>query len=809
MDGVESGEGVPLSTAMTNGPKVLYEFGPFQVDPAKQVLLRENQPVAITPKVFETLLILVRHSRDVVTKDDLIKGVWPDSFVEESNLSQNIFVLRKTLGDTLEDRRYIATIPGRGYRFVAEVRTVSQDGDDVLISSSFRSQMVVEHPVAAPTLSVPADGLRPKAIERYGWTVAAVMVVLVGGAVLFLSRHRQKPISLGKTDSVLLADFTNTTGDPVFDGALQQGLEIQLKQSPFLSLVSEERVGRTLSMMGQPADARLTQEIAREVCERTASAAVLDGSIAKLGSQYVLGLRAKNCRTGEVLADEQAQAARKEDVLNALSEIASKFRARFGESLTTVEKYDTPLAEATTPSLEALKDYSMGVKVGTTGSEEAAEPFFKDAIGIDPKFAMAYAFLGLYYGSSGESALGTENISKAWQLRDRASDYEKFFITAYYDGRATGNQEKAQVTCETWAQAYPRDPIPHAMLAGFIYPAFGKYEEAAEAGEKAIQLNPDFAFGYVNLGHAYLHLGRPAEAEKVLRRASDRKIEAPYLSLLRYDVAFLKDDKAGMEREAALSKGKSGTQDWIFDHAAFVIAYAGHLQEARRMSQRAVDFAQEAGHREKAAVFETRVALREAFFGNAPAAKRSAMEALALAQDREVQFGAAFALALSGDSYQAQTLANDLEKNFPEDTAVRFNYMPSVRALLALNHGEPAKATELLQTAVPNELGQPRSAVNGYFGAFYPIYVRGLAYLALHQGTQAAGEFQKILDHRGAVIVDPVSVLAQLQLGRAYALSGNETKAKSAYKDFVILWKDADSDIPILKQAKAEYANLP
>ena len=527
MDGVESGEGIPLSTAMTNGPKVLYEFGPFQVDPAKQVLLRENQPVAITPKVFETLLILVRHSRDVVTKDDLIKGVWPDSFVEESNLSQNIFVLRKTLGDTPEDRRYIATIPGRGYRFVAEVRTVAQDGDDVLISSSFRSQMVVEHPVAAPTLSVPADGLRPKAIERYGWTVAAVMVVLVGGAVLFLSRHRQKPISLGKTDSVLLADFTNTTGDRVFDGALQQGLEIQLKQSPFLSLVSEERVGRTLSMMGQPADARLTQEIAREVCERTASAAVLDGSIAKLGSQYVLGLRAKNCRTGEVLADEQAQAARKEDVLNALSEIASKFRARFGESLTTVEKYDTPLAEATTPSLEALKDYSMGVKVGTTGSEEAAEPFFKDAIGIDPKFAMAYAFLGLYYGSSGESALGTENISKAWQLRDRASDYEKFFITAYYDGRATGNQEKAQVTCETWAQAYPRDPIPHAMLAGFIYPAFGKYEDAAEAGEKAIQLNPDFAFGYVNLGHAYLHLGRPAEAEKVLRRASDRKIEAP------------------------------------------------------------------------------------------------------------------------------------------------------------------------------------------------------------------------------------------------------------------------------------------
>jgi tetratricopeptide (TPR) repeat protein len=393
-------------------------------------------------------------------------------------------------------------------------------------------------------------------------------------------------------------------------------------------------------------------------------------------------------------------------------------------------------------------------------------------------------------------------------LRDRASDNERFFITAYYDGRATGNQEKAQVTCEEWTQAYPRDWLPHAMLSGFIYPAFGKYEKQIEEAEKTIQLGPDVTIGYRHLGDAYRYLGRPAEAEKALQRASDRKIETPYLSLLRFDVAFLKDDKAGMEREAALAHGKSGTQDWIFDHAAFVMAYTGHLQEARRMSQRAVDFAQEAGHREKAALFDARVALREAFFGNAAAAKRSAMEAVALARNREVQYGAAFALALSGDSSQAQTLADDLEKNFPEDTAVRFSYMPSVHALLALNHGDPAKAIELLQAAVPNELGQPRSALNGFFGALYPIYVRGQAYLASQQGAQAAGEFQKILDHRGAVIVDPVSVMAHLQLGRAYAMSGDKTKAKIAYQGFLTLWKDADPEIPILEQAKSEYAKL-
>ena len=346
------------------------------------------------------------------------------------------------------------------------------------------------------------------------------------------------------------------------------------------------------------------------------------------------------------------------------------------------------------------------------------------------------------------------------------------------------------------------------MLSGFIYPAFGKHEKAAEDAEKAIQLSPDFAIGYVNLGDAYLRLGRAAEAEKALRRAYERKIEAPYLSLLSYNIAFMEDDKAGMEREAALAQGKSETQGWIFDHAAFVLAYTGRLQEARRMSQRAVDFAQQAGHREKAALYVTRLALLEAFFGNAPATKRSAVEALALARDREVQFGAAFALALSGNSSQAQTLADDLEKHFPEDTAVRFNYLPSVRALLALNRGEPSKAIELLQAAVPAELGQPRSAINGYFGALYPIYVRGLAYLASHQGTRGAGEFQKIIDHRGAVIFDFISVLDHLQLGRAYALSGDRARAKIAYQDFLALWRDADSDVPVLKQARAEYAKL-
>jgi tetratricopeptide (TPR) repeat protein len=642
--------------------------------------------------------------------------------------------------------------------------------------------------------------------KRWQVIVPAAVAALALSVAGYLYLHRAAKLT--DKDTIILADFTNTTGDPVFDGTLRQGMAVQLEQSPFLSLISEQRILQTLRLMGQAADARLTPEIAREVCERTASAAVLDGSIASLGSQYVLGLRAKNCRTGDVFDEEQVQAARKEDVLNALTQIASKFRTRVGESLVTVEKRDTPLAEATTPSLEALKAYSMGWKVADSQGGDAAVPFFKHAVEIDPRFATAYASLGLMYGSMGETEVGTENTRKAYELRDRASDKERFFITAYYDGRATGNQEKAQQTCEAWAQAYPREWTPHAFLSGFIYPVLGEYEKAAEEAQKTIELAPDSGVGYVHLGYNSLNLNRLGEAENAARRASERKVEIPLLALLRYDVAFLKGDSGGMQREVAAARGKSAAEELISDHQAFALAYSGHLQEARKMSRRASDLAQQAAHREKAALFETRAALWEAFYGDAPAAKPVAMAALALAKNREVQYGAALALSIAGDSSQAQTLTNDLERSFPEDTSVKFNYLPTVRAFLALNHGDPAKAIELLQVAVPYELGQPRSSQGAFFGALYPVYARGQAYLVTRQGAEAAMEFQKILDHPGTMVGDPISVLAHLQLGRAYAMSGDIAKAKAAYQDFLTLWRDADPDIPILKEAKAEYAKL-
>src|ERR1039457_6721936 len=643
------------------------------------------------------------------------------------------------------------------------------------------------------------------AIAKRRKAIAAAAAVLALSAAGYFYFHRTPRLT--DKDTIVLADFTNTTGDPVFDGTLRQGLAVELEQSPFLSLVSEQRIRKTLRLMSRPADAPLTPDLAREICERTASAAVLDGSIDRLGSQYVLALRARNCRTGDVLDDEQGQAAKKEDVLAALSQIAGRFRIRIGESLATVEKHDTPLAEATTPSLEALKAYSAGLKAGLSGSITGV-PFFRRAIEIDPQFAVAHAALGLMYGDMGESGLSEESTSRAYQLRDRASDREKFFITASYELHVTGNLEKAQQTSELWARTYPRERLSHGFLGGIVYDVLGEYEKAVEESKKVIETDPDSATGYSQLAFNYEYLGRLREATNTLRQAAERKLEIGDFMVQRYDIAFLRGDRAGMEREVALAQGKSGAEDWISDHEAFVSAYSGRLQQARRLARRASDLAQQAAQRDRAALYETGLALWEGFFGNAPAARRSAMAARELSKGREVEYGAAFALALSGDSSRCQTLANDLERRYPEDTSVRFSYLPALRARLALNHTEPSKAIELLQIAVPYDLGAPRSSFHGFFGTLYPVYVRGEAYLAAHQGAEAATEFQKILKHRGIVVSDPIGALAHLQLGRAFAWSGNKTKARTAYQDFLTLWKDADPEIPILKQAKTEYAKL-
>jgi hypothetical protein len=647
----------------------------------------------------------------------------------------------------------------------------------------------------------------PPLKARVGWTIVFAGAAAIAAATVVGYVFYPRPASaLTDKDTIVLAEFTNTTGDPVFDGTLRQGLAVQLQQSPFLSLISEERIRRTLPLMNQAADARLTPDIAQGVCVRTGSAAVLEGSIAMLGSQYVLGLRATNCTTGDILADEQEQAARKEDVLSALSQMATRFRTRIGESLATIEKHSMPLAEATTPSLEALKAYSAAVK---EFNRARGQTLLQRAVALDPEFAVAHARLGFSLSNIGELALGRQSLIKAYQLRHRASDLERFSIETFYDRDVTGNLEREQRTLEAWAQSYPRDPSPHTLLAGLALTSTGQHELAIAETEKGIALDPDWTPAYINRAFNQLYLNRPDDALLTVTRAREHKLERGSLLLVPYFVAFLKGDDEELRRTAASARKNPELVDQMPHLEALTLARSGRLQEAGRMSAVLVEIAQQSGRRERAGLFEAGRAVWEAFYGNAAAARQSASKALALNRDRNVDYAAAFALALSGDLRQSRAVAQDLAREFPEDTFVQFMYLPTLRALFALNAHDPAAAIQALQVASRYDLHTNGVGYIDRFGALYPIYVRGLAYLAARQPAAAAAEFQRILDHRSIVLVDPMDALARLQLARALALSGETVKAKSAYNDVLTLWKNADPDIPVLKEARAEFARLP
>jgi len=653
-----------------------------------------------------------------------------------------------------------------------------------------------------PNRSAAAIALRPQWLA-----LAGAAMVIVGVAIGGWQFYAHRAPALTEKDTIVLADFTNTTDDAVFDGTLRQGLTVQLEQSPFLSLVSEQRIQQMLRLMGQSPDARLTPEIARDLCQRVESTAVLNGSIASLGSQYVLGLKAMNCRTGDSLAQEQVTADGKERVLKVLGEAAAKLRGKLGESLTSVQKFDTPVEQASTPSLEALQAYSLGwrTRVGK-GDDAAAVPLLQRAIRLDPNFAMAYAALGTSYFNLGEASLGAENTKKAYERRDRVSEREKFYIESHYYSTVTGDLEKARRAYELWAQTYPRDWVPPDNLGG-IYRILGQYDKRLAENRETLRLDAS-GVSYAYLVHPYLNLNRLEEARAVAEEAQAKKLDSPLLHGALYRLAFLKHDAAGMAQQVAWSAGKPGVEDLLLAYEADTIAYSGRLGKAREFSRRAVASAQRAEQKETAAGYEAEAAMREALFGNATEARQRAAAALAVSTGRDVQYGAGLALALAGDASRAQALADDLGKQFPEDTVVQFNYLPTIHAQLALSRNDSSKAIEALQAAAPYELGSPISG-GAFSPALYPVYVRGEAYLAGHQGSEAAAEFQRILDQRGVVQNEPIGALAHLGLARAYILQGDASKARAAYLNFFALWKDADAGVPVLQQAKSEYAKLP
>jgi DNA-binding winged helix-turn-helix (wHTH) protein/Flp pilus assembly protein TadD len=780
--------------SMIKESKHFYEFGPFRVDPDKRVLLHDNQPVSLQPKAFETLLVLIKNSETVVLKDDLMKSVWPGTFVEESNLAQNIFVLRKTLGEATGEHRYIVTVPGRGYRFTEKVRFVPplEQQDDLVLQSHSITRVVIDEQTSSR--------------NWWPWLVgsAVVVAVLIWGGAWYRKSHPAP--KLAEKDTIVLADFVNTTGDPVFDGALREGFSAQIGQSPFLNLLSGQRTAQTLSLMGQPKNTQLTHDVAREVCQRTASTAVLDGTIAQLGTRYLLTLKALDCSTGETLASTEAEANDKGRVLDALGTIAAATRTKLGESLASVQKYDVSPESVTTPSLDALHAYSLSMKE-RTGNFQNCIPLFKHALELDPKFAMAYAQLGVVYVNIGETALGAENIRKAYELRDQVSEREKFYIASHYDDMVTGDLEAARRDVELWAQLYPRDSTPWANL-NVIYAYIGNYDKVFTYTKRAIDLT-GLTGPSPNMAWAYIFLNRLDEARAVALSAQTQHVDDPLFHFNLYVIDFLQRDFAAMEREAAILIANSTWADGGLNDEADSSAYVGQFAKGREFTRRAVEAALKSDKRQSAGFYEADAALRDALVGNLQIAKQEAKAALARSNSKEVESAAAIALSLSGDSASAARLSNDLSQRFPQDTVVQFNHLPTIRAAAEIHNGgakvDAARAIKLLEPTAPYELGT--TALDSGISLF-PVYVRGEAYLAAKQGAPAAVEFQKILDHGGVVTNEQIGALALLGLGRAYVISGDKSKAHAAYQDFLALWKDADPDVPILKQAKAEYAKL-
>ena len=633
--------------------------------------------------------------------------------------------------------------------------------------------------------------------------IISVIAIAAASYGLYALLHRAP--ALTSKDTIVLADFSNTTGDPVFDGTLRQGLAAQLEQSPFITLISDERIAQTLTLMTEPKDAHLTPDVAHDVCQRTGSAATIEGSISSLGNEYVLGLKAVNCRTGDLLAEEQVTASGKEQVLTALGEAATQIRAKLGESLASLQKYDALPENVTTSSLEALQAYAAGSQMNDIANDYAAAiPLFQKAISFDPNFAMAYLRLGQSYQPLSQLDRCAEFARKAYELRERASEGEKLSITSFYDLAVTGNLEAARTSYELFEQTYPHDDDAPTNL-WTTYTFMGDYPKGQAAALQALKLNSGSGNNVVNLSYSYQWMDRLDQAKVNVETARTHKVDSPWIPLLLYNVDFLEHDAAGMAQQIAAATGRPGVDDQILFLQSETASYGGQFTLAQELARRAADSAQRTDEKETAAEYEAHDAIRQALVGNVAVARQEAQAALAAANSKLAQAFSGIAFALAGDAAQAERLAADLNQRFPEDTDVQFDFLPMIRGAIALRSGDAGKALEALAASEPYELAEGNAS---FTFALYPVYLHGEGYLASKNGAAAAGEFQKILDHPGVVGNEPLGSLAHLGLGRAYALSGDTAKARAAYQDFLVLWTNADPNIPVLKQAKAEYASL-
>jgi eukaryotic-like serine/threonine-protein kinase len=791
-------------------------FGPFELDSHSGELHKSGQKLKISGKPVQILTILLNQPGELISREELRKQLWPaDTFVDfENGLNTAVKKLRQALGDDADAPRYIETLPRRGYRFVGQILS-AETQTEVESPNAQAGKPSVPEPCRAPGPhnEAPVHGSTEKGKHRW-WRFSAVrigaaaLIVAVSLSVAFnIGSLRDRVFrlinsaSIRPRDPIVLADFVNTTGDSIFDDALKQGLLVQLSQSPFLNILPDYRVRTILVEMRHNPDDRLTPELAWEVCQRTASKAMLGGSIAKLGNHFVIGLNALNCASGESLARTQVEANGKEEVLRALGNAATELRKKLGESIRSIQQFNAPIEEGTTPSLEALKAFTKGVKAQSSQGDAVANTFFRRAVDLDPNFALGYFGLSFTYANLGEIKLASENARKAYDLRERVSEREKLLIAGYYHMNVTGALEKANQVLQLEVQIYPDEFRPHNAL-GVNHLSLGDYEKAAVHFRESLRLRPDHSYDYGNLAGALIALNRFDEAGSAVEAALAKKMESRGLHLTLYVLAFLQDDTGGMERELNWAASKPGAEDLMLAVHADAEAFHGHLNKARDFSWRAAESAQRNNQTENAALWQACAALRDAEVGEFVRARQHAA-ALAVAPRRDVKVLAALSLARAGDLRRAQALTDELAKDYPDNTMVNFYWLPTIRAAIEISRHDPAQAIEILRTTSHYELGTPAP-----FGDLRPVYLRGHAYLQLHDGPQAAVEFQKMLDHRGIVQNSTLGVLAHLGLARAYVLSGELPKARAKYQDFFALWKEADPDVPILRAAREEYEKL-
>ena len=796
-------------------PEGIFKFGEFQVDALARTLRRESEIVTLNRRAFDVLLYLVQNPGRVLTRDELLKNAWPDTFVDENSLAQSISALRRALEEKPGDNNYIVTLPGRGYQFVAAVQVVVPAAlavvPDAATATSHGPSGVIfqQHTIRTSVITEENEQLSLPASRNRAWVrlvvcLVAAAILTVPVAILAATWYwRSHPTSkLTEKDTVVLADFDNRTGDQVFDGTLKTALSISLRQSPFLNLLSDSEVSKTLELMTRLPGTKVTPEVARELCVRAGSKAYIAGLIGSLGRDYVLRLKAVNCQSGDTLTEEQVTAA-------------SKLRGKLGESLATVQTFDVPLAQATTPSLEALKAYSLGIKAGGEKGSAAALPYFQRAIEIDPNFAMGYLLLGDYYNNLSEVGRASEYVTKAFQLRDHASEREKLSITAAYY-RVTGELDKAAQTSQERVESYPREWIAYSSL-GLVLASQGQYEKSAEIAKQGLRVGSDQVYLYEVLAFDAIALQRFGEARQIIHEAQARKLDDSYLHNDLYALAFLDADSAAMAAQQQWFAGKPEYENFGLALASDTEAYRGHAAKARELTKRAVDSAIRADSKENGAIWQANAALQQAAYNNSEEARRAASEALKLsAASPGAEAEAALAFAMAGDTARAESLANDLGKRFPLDTQMQALWLPAIYTQLALDRKKPASTLDTPKAALPIELGTIQFVNN--LSCLYHVYVRGEAYLATGQGAAAAAEFQKILDHSGIVWNCWTGALARLGLARANAVQARtlqgadaaaaRARSLAAYEEFLTLWKDADPDLPILKAAKAEYTEL-